>query len=346
MRAFVRHATDKARSLGITSCGSYDSDGPDFDEIVSAYVSVCEESRQAGLPPLRVSMQCGFWDREDVLDARLALAPSGRRLWEDPVWGAFLTVGAVKIFGDGTLGGRTAWMRRPYLDAPGSNGFPLLEPDALGRFVRKADAAGMQVLVHAIGDACVDAVVSAFEEVTGAGNDRCRHGIVHCQFTTPDLLKRIAKSRILAMVQPIFLADDIHIIESRVGPELASTSYAWGDMKTLGIPACYSTDAPVGSLNPLECIEWAVLRRDSGNPASHPGGFYPGQRVDADTAVDAYTEASAYSAFAENSLGRIAPGYLADLVLLDRDIFRIPPEEIHGAKVLETVCAGESVYRG
>jgi predicted amidohydrolase YtcJ len=190
------------------------------------------------------------------------------------------------------------------------------------------------VLVHAIGDAGIAAVISAFEKVTSPGNNPLRHGIIHCQITSPDLLERMARNRILALVQPIFLEDDMHIVESRVGPHLASTSYAWGSMEKAGIPVSYSTDAPVSGIDPLRCIEWAVLRP----------GFYPGEKVDVYTAVDAYTTASAFSAFDEKVLGRIAPGYLADLVFLDRDIFTIPPEDIHKARVIRTLCAGEIVY--
>jgi predicted amidohydrolase YtcJ len=155
----------------------------------------------------------------------------------------------------------------------------------------------------------------------------------------------MARNRILALVQPIFLADDMYVLESRVGPELASSSYAWGSMDRLGIPVSYGTDAPVSALDPLLGIEWAVLRQDPARGHYPPGGFYPAERVDLAAALDAYTAGSAFSSFAETWLGRIAPGYLADLVLLDRDLFAIPPEEIHRAKVLRTLAAGETVYQ-
>jgi predicted amidohydrolase YtcJ len=200
----------------------------------------------------------------------------------------------------------------------------------------------MQVIVHAIGDAGIDAVISAFETVTAPGKNPLRHGIIHCQITSPELLERMAKNKILALVQPSFLADDIHILESRVGPGLASTSYAWGSMEKMGIPMSFGTDAPVSPLDPLFGIQWAVLRRDSENP--NLGCFCPGEKVDVYSAVDAYTISSAFSKSEENVLGRIAPGYLADLVFLNRNIFAIPAEDIHKAKVLRTMCAGENVY--
>jgi predicted amidohydrolase YtcJ len=347
MKKFLTLAMKKAHSLGISACGSYDTDGDDFENVLAVYRDIYDDARKTGVPALRVTMQCGISAREDILDTHLRrIAPggaaSGAILWADPAWGSFLKMGSIKLFADGTLGGHTAWMRQPYRDKPEIRGFPVLDEKTLTHFVQKATAGGMQVLVHAIGDACIDATVSAFEKTTAPGENPLRHGIIHCQLTSLDLLRRMARNDILALVQPIFLADDMHIVESRVGPELASTSYAWGSMHKLGIPVSYSTDAPVSSFDPLRCIEWAVLRRDSENPASQ--SFYPDERVDVYTAVDAYTASSAFSAFDENSLGRIAPGYLADLVFVDRDIFTIPAEDIHKARVLRTMCAGETVY--
>jgi predicted amidohydrolase YtcJ len=283
-------------------------------------------------------MQCGITASDEMLDAYLSRAtPSGTPLWNDIRWGCFLKMGPVKLFIDGTLGGHTAWMRQPYRDKPESRGFPVLDEGSLNRFVQKAAAGGMQVFVHAIGDAGMDAAISAFERIAAqgenAGGNPLRHGIIHCQISTPDILERMARNKILALVQPVFLADDARILESRVGPQLASTSYAWGSMHRLGIPVSYSTDAPVSALDPLLCIEWAVLRRDN-----------PGEQVDVPTAIDAYTAASAFSSFDEASLGRIERGYLADLVFIDRDIFAIAPDEMHKARVLRTMCAGETVY--
>ncbi|MDR0290975.1 MAG: amidohydrolase [Treponema sp.] len=347
MKQWLRLAMKKAHSLGISACGSYDADGPDFEGIVGAYLAIYGEARAAGVPGLRVSMQCGISASDDILDEYLKRKKGfttekhgeessrvNHYRWEDPAWGSFLKMGAVKLFGDGTLGAQTAWMRHPYRDKPETRGVPVLDGQTLTRFVQKASAGGMQVLVHAIGDAGIDSAISAFETVSSAGSNPLRHGIIHCQITSRDLLERMARNKILALVQPVFLADDIGILERRVGPRLAATSYAWGSMRKMGIPASYSTDAPVSSLDPLLCIEWAVLRN----------GFCPGEQVDIYAAVDAYTEASAFSAFDEHNLGRIASGYLADLAFLDRDIFAIAPEDIHKAKVLRTMCAGETVH--
>ncbi|MDR0312110.1 MAG: amidohydrolase [Treponema sp.] len=344
MKGFLELGMKKAHSLGICACGSYDTGGPDFGKVIGVYTDIYEESKKRGMPVLRITMQCGISGNEENLDAFLKRAPHQCvvPLWQDPRWGIFLSMGPLKLFADGTLGGQTAWMRQPYLDKPETRGFPVMDEHNFNRFIQKAAAGGKQIVVHAIGDAGIDATISAFEKITAPGNNPLRHGIIHCQVTSPDLLERMAKNKILGLVQPIFLADDMHIIESRVGPALASTSYAWGSIQKLGIPVSYGTDAPVSSLDPLLGIEWAVLRRDSENPASK--AFYPNESVDVYSAVDAYTTASAFSSFNENCLGRIAPGFLADLVFINRDIFSIPPEEIHKAKVTRTLCAGETVY--
>ena len=344
MQSFLKLAMRTAHSLGIASCGSYDTGGPDLEKVIDVYRGIYEEFRQEGRPGLRVTMQCGISTQEDLLDAFLSRkAASPAPLWEDSRWGTLLTLGPLKLFIDGTLGGHTAWMRQPYHDKPETRGFPVLELDAFNRFVQKAAAAGVQVIVHAIGDAGIDAALTAFEAtIAPQGNNPLRHGILHCQITSPDLLERMAQNRILAMAQPIFLEDDRHVLESRVGPLMASTSYAWGSMNRLGVPVSYGTDAPVSPLNPLLGIAWSVSRCDSEDPA---GTVYsPGERVDVSAAVDAYTSAPAFSGFAEHSRGRIAPGYLADLVFLDRDIFSVPPRDIPKAQVLRTMCAGETVY--
>jgi hypothetical protein len=331
MKDVLRLAMKKAHSLGICGCGSNDPKGSDFENILEAYREIYDEERKQGTPGLRVAMQCGISASEEMLNAYLNRDINLAPLWEDAAWGTFLKMSSIKLFVDGSLGGHTAWMRNPYRDKPETRGFPVLSQDTLELFVKKASAGGMQVLIHAIGDAGMDAAITAIEKVTRPKENPLRHGIIHCQITSGDLLERMAERRILALVQPIFLADDIHILESRVGPDLASTSYAWLSMLRLGVPVSFSTDAPVSPLDPLPNIEWAVLHRET-------------ERVDVYSAVDNYTEAAAFANFYDDSVGRIAPGYLADLVFLDKDIFTIPPEDIHKAKVLRTMCAGETVY--
>ncbi|GHV91780.1 amidohydrolase [Spirochaetia bacterium] len=344
--ACLKRGMAKALSLGITAVGSNDTQGLDFDRTLEAYRDIYESEG----PHIRVSMQCGVSGREDILDSYLQRGfITGKTLWANPPGGnsqgendpgdVFLKMGPLKLFEDGTLGGRTAWMRQPYHDKPETRGFPVMDGDFLDALTQKAAAGGMQVVVHAIGDAGVEAVLKTFGKVTGPGHNPLRHGVIHCQITDRGLLEKMARNNILALVQPIFLADDMYVLENRVGPELASSSYAWGSMEKLGIPASYGTDAPVSDFNPLLGISWAVRRQ---NPADGfpKGGFYPAERVDVSAAVDAYTAGAAWASFDENRLGRIKAGYLADLAFIDRDIFSIPPEDIHLARVVRTMVGG------
>ncbi|MDR2374877.1 MAG: amidohydrolase [Treponema sp.] len=344
MKENLKRAMRAALSLGITALGTNDSQGLDYDEVTEAYRSIYAEAENGGGFP-RVLMQCGISSDEAVLD-RLKERGGlpGTVLWESGEGGVFLRMGPVKLFMDGTLGGQTAWMTEPYRDKPETRGFPVLEEEQLRALVNRAASYNMQVIVHSIGDAAMEAVISALEAVTAPGANPLRHGIVHCQITRRAQLERMARNRLLALVQPVFLADDMYILESRVGPDMASGSYAWGTMERLGVPVSYGTDAPVSDLNPLAGISWAVTRQDPRRDFAPPQGFYPAERVDLAAAVDAYTTAAAYAAFAERELGRAAPGFWADLCFIDRDIFSLPPEEIHRARVIRTMIAGNTVW--
>jgi predicted amidohydrolase YtcJ len=255
----------------------------------------------------------------------------------------YLKMGPLKLFADGSLSSRTALLRAPYADAPETQGIRVLEPDKMSAYIQKASQNGIQAMVHAIGDGAMDTVISCFEAVTSKGHNPLRHGIIHCQITDRALVSRMAKNGLLALVQPVFLASDMHIAESRVGRELASTSYAFGTMERLHMHVAYGSDCPVETLNPLRGIACAVLRTDPND--SSGAAFFPEERVNVYDAVDSYTLGSAYAAFDENRMGRICPGYLADMVLLDRDIFTVPAEEIGGAQVLFTMVGGETVYQ-
>ena len=326
-RADLEHALREALSFGVTAAATYDTNGFDFDETLETYTDIVNH----GGPRLRLALQCGILRNP----ARLAFyqkrgLKTGQFLLEP-----WIKMGPLKLFADGSLGSRTAWLSQPYHDDPRTSGIPAMDAATLHGLFHQAGAAGLQIVIHAIGDAALDAVLTGFERITAPGKNPLRHGALHCQITGRSQLERMRRNHILALVQPCFLREDHRIVQSRVGETLASTSYAWGTMHRLGIPTAYGTDCPVEPVNPLLGIASAVGRE---------GGFYPEECVDVSTAVDAYTQGSAYANFDETRLGRIKPGFLADLVLLDRDIFVLPPEQIPSARVRWTMTGGETGY--
>ena len=325
----MRHALQH----GLTAVASQDAAGGDMDEMVRIYTRLYEKGLR-----LRVTQQAGI-GCEAHLDEYIQRGYRTGTYLHAPI----LKMGPLKLFADGSLGSRTALLRAPYADAPETCGIRVLEPEAMAAYIQKASQNGIQAAVHAIGDGAMDTVISCFEAVTNKGHNPLRHGIIHCQITDRQLVSRMAKNDLLALVQPIFLASDMHIAEKRVGRELASTSYAFGTMNRLHMHVAYGSDCPVETLNPLKGIACAVLRTD---PDDKTGtAFFPEERVDVYDAVDSYTLGSAYANFDEDRMGRIYPGYLADMVLMDRDIFAIPAEEIGDAQVLFTMVGGETVYQ-
>jgi predicted amidohydrolase YtcJ len=329
------YAMRHALANGLTSVGSRDVIEGNYQSIVNTYIKLFTENDLH----LRVNLQCTI-KKDEVFDEFIRRGWITRSSMEHP----YLTMGASKLFADGSLGSRTAFMREPYHDDPSTRGFQVHSQEEMDALVRKNHENGFQVIVHAIGDAAIDEVLIAFEKATGGHSNDLRHGIVHCQITDLPLLQRMAHNDILTFMQPIFLTHDLYMIENRVGKELALTSYALATMKRLSIKAAYGTDSPVESMNPIECIDCAVNRHDVAN-GYPPEGFCPGECVDVFTAVDAYTAGSAYAEFAEDTKGRIKPGFFADMTLLDKDIFTIPKKEIRTARVLWTMVGGKMAYR-
>ncbi|MDR2784642.1 MAG: amidohydrolase [Treponema sp.] len=353
----IERAMDMAVQNGLTSVAVFDIEGIDYDSVVNAYRSILRERENCP----RITLQCGLNGEAKQLDEYIRRGLFTGMPLHDPDGpasaGQYLKIGPVKFFADGSLGSRTAWLRRPYHDKPDTRGIAVLETGELRALVKKAAENRFQVVIHAIGDGAMDAVLSAYERVTSpmavtslaaastgtGGGNPLRHGIVHCQIADNGLLERMKQNGILALVQPVFLCHDYRIVENRVGKELAATSYAWGAMERLGIRCAYGTDSPVEDINPLLGIEWAVRRTGEGAELP-PEGFFPEQRVDMYSAVDNYTAGTAYSNFDENRTGRIRPGYLADMILLDRDIFTVPPAEIGKSRVLLTMIGGKTAF--
>ena len=327
-----RAALAHAAAHGLTSVQTCDVRSRDWPTVLAAL----EELDAQDALPLRLTLQCAMdtpADLQALWDAGYRPGAHGKR-WK---------IGPLKLFLDGSLGARTAWLRGGYADAPGAHGLcclPMAEALALAR---KADAAGMQVVAHAIGDGAMEEMLDIIETLNAprGGANPLRHGVVHCQVTAPGQWDRLAALGAGALVQPIFLDYDHTIVTVRCGAALAGTSYAFGDAVRRGLPVSYGTDAPVESLDPLRNLYAAVTRR----PLSGGAPWQPQQAVTRAQALFCYTQGSAWQEFAEAEKGRLAPGLLADFTVLDRDYFTVPEADIPRLRVQATVTGGQVVYR-
>jgi predicted amidohydrolase YtcJ len=259
---------------------------------------------------------------------------------------AMLRTGGLKGFADGSLGSTTALFFDPYRDAPDTCGIPSDEmfPDgAMLERVRGADEAGLQVLIHAIGDRANDQVLSIYEQVEKENGD-CdrRFRIEHAQHLRVDDIPRFGCAKIIASMQPYHAVDDGRWAEKRIGSQRARTTYAFRSLLDAGATLAIGTDWTVAPLNPLLTVYAAVTRRTL--DGKHPNGWVPEERISVEQAVRAYTVGSAFAEFQESEKGTIIPGKLADLVVLSENIFTIDAVEIEHVKVLMTLVDGRVVY--
>lgn len=253
----------------------------------------------------------------------------------------WLRVGGVKVFADGALGPRTAAMLEPYEEEPDNVGILTLGREMLEDLARRAVAGGLPLAVHAIGDRANRMVLDVLAAVGGVG---LRHRIEHVQLLHPNDVDRLAALGIVASMQPIHATQDAPMADRYWG-ERCATAYAWRSLLDAGTVLAFGSDCPVEDLNPFLGIHAAVTRaRPDGYGG--PEGWHLEQRIRVEEAVRAYTRGAAYAVGLEDRLGRLAPGYLADLVVLDRDVFTCAPDAIAGAQVVATMIDGRWMYVG
>ena len=325
--AAAKAATNHAASLGVTSVQDM-SAGPD----VGVYQTLLDrgelKTRIYAVSPLPA------WER---------LARAGVRAH---FGSAMLRVGGLKGFADGSLGSTTALFFEPYLDAPDTHGIPGEEMFPEGEMLKRihdADLAGLQVIIHAIGDKANDSILSFYEQVEKENGDRDRRfRIEHAQHLRPQDIPRFARDRVTASMQPYHAIDDGRWAEKRIGPERAKTTYAFRSLLDSGATLAFGTDWTVAPLNPMLSVYAAVTRRTL--DGKHPGGWVPEQKISVEEAVRAYTLGSAFAEFQEKEKGSITPGKLADLVILTSDIFTIDPVEIEKVKVMVIIYLTHGLF--
>jgi hypothetical protein len=259
----------------------------------------------------------------------------------------WIHLGALKGFADGSLGSTTALFEQPFTDAPQTSGLPnamMLPEGNMLKMALGADRAGLQIAIHAIGDKANRIMLDVYSEVAkqnGPRDDR-RWRIEHAQHLRPEDFARFAQLGVIASVQPYHAIDDGRWAEKRIGHERCKTTYAFRTLLDHGVRLAFGSDWTVAPLNPLLGLYAAVTRATL--DGKNPGGWFPEQKLTLKEAIEAYTLGSAYAEFGEKTKGSLTPGKLADVVILDTDLFSIAPEKIKDASVRYTVVGGKIVY--
>jgi predicted amidohydrolase YtcJ len=257
----------------------------------------------------------------------------------------YVHIGGLKGFADGSLGSTTALMFKPYLDAPGTSGIPSAElsnPEQMLQNMENADAAGLQIATHAIGDKANNTILNFYEQVEREHGPRDRRlRIEHAQHLLPSDIPRFAQLHVIASMQPYHCIDDGRWAEKRIGPERAKTTYAFRSLLDSGATLAFGSDWDVAPMSPILGIYAAVTRRTL--DGKHPDGWVPEQKITVAEAVRAYTMGAAYASFDEKIKGSTEPGKLADFVVLSDDIFAIDPVKIADTKVAMTIFDGKVI---
>jgi len=323
LRTAMRHAAKN----GVTSVQDLPGNPRDFE--------AWETLRQRGEMTVRVNYRPSLSEWQKTRDKRAGIKKD-----------EWLRVGGVKGYADGSLGSSTALFFDPYDDDPGNRGVLAAEAIPLATLedrVAAADAAGLQVEIHAIGDRANAEILDVFERVAaknGAKDRRFR--IEHAQHLRVSDIPRFARLGVIASMQPYHAIDDSRWAEKRIGRERCKTTYAFRSLLDSKAVLAFGSDWDVAPLSPLEGISAAVTRRTI--DGKNPGGWFPEQKITAEEALRAYTSSAAYAAFEEKEKGTLAPEKLADFVILSRDPFAVSPEEIGRIEIEQTVVGGRVVY--
>lgn len=325
----VKRALEHAATLGVTSV----QDMNPVPEDIAVYADLVNRG-ELTTRIYAAPMETGWYDQ-----ARLGI----HRAFGSP----WLRLGAVKGYADGSLGSTTAYFFQPYTDAPGTRGLLSEEMQDVNQMrirLMAADHAGLQLCIHAIGDAGISQVLDLVDDIIRANGERDRRfRIEHAQHIAPKDFDRFARLHVVASVQPYHAIDDGRFAERRIGAERVKTTYAFRTLLDKGVRLSLGTDWSVAPLNPMLTLYAATTRATL--DGRNPGGWVPEQKITIAEAVAAYTSGSAFAEFQDADKGTLARGKLADLVILSADIFTIPPAQIKDVRVLTTIAGGKVVHQ-
>jgi predicted amidohydrolase YtcJ len=332
-RQAMELALAEAARQGITSLQDNSKGWEDFQ--------ILEEIEKDGKLTARVSEWLPFDDSLDQLNARRSAHPSTDLM---------LHTGMLKGFMDGSLGSHTAALIEPYSDDPKNSGLPRYDAPKLNEMTKERLLGGYQIGFHAIGDKGAQMALEAFAEAEKAGREKkikavnggddYRLRIEHSQVVTPLEIVKYRDLKIIASMQPCQLLTDMNWAESRLGEKRAAHSYAWAEFLKRGVVLAFGTDYPVEPLSPFRGLYAATTRKSEDGKKD----YFPDQKISMDQAIAAYTTGSAFAEFDEKQKGLIAPGMLADFVVLDRDVTAVAPAKLLQTRVLRTVVGGKTVY--
>lgn len=333
LRDALRRAIRAAQAAGL--CGAH-SDDVRTAGSVAAMLQMYREllgERAAGRLPFRVQVHVDGTYRDQLWE-------SGLRTGDGDPW---FRVGALKLFADGSLGGRTAALRHPYADDPGNSGMYIWPREAFHALVDESHRRGMQVAVHAIGDGGAELAISAMvAAMRRTPRQDPRHRVIHCQVMGPDLIRAMAEHGLIAEIQPKFVTTDMAWADARVGPERARYSYAWRSLLHAGVRCAGGSDCPIEPIDPVLGLYAAVARQDlDGQP---PGGWHPEERLDVMEALALFTLGAAHCGFEETTRGSLQPGKLGDVTVLDADPTSLAPSALKNLRVALTVVGGHVVH--
>ena len=318
-------AQEMLLGFGLTAVADMGTSGEDWAQYYSA-------ARTGGLRLRIMSYAAG-------LEPITTIPRMGPTAW---LLGDKLRIGGVKLYADGALGSRGAWLKRPYADAPATRGLRFLTDAELLDQARRAASTGYQLAIHAIGDAANAQAIATYEELGKTYKDDRRWRIEHFQIADPADIPRLAPAGIVASMQPTHQTSDRLMAEKRLGPNRLKGAYAWRTIERSGARLAFGSDFPVESPNPFPGLSAAISRQDpKGTP---PGGWRPEERVSFETALAGFTRNAAFAGFAEDRIGSLEPGKWADFILVDRDPTKVNPQALAATQVLETWVAGKKVW--
>ena len=334
LKTMLQAACESLNSYGVTSAQTDDFTvfpKVSYEEVIAAY----QELEQEGKLSVKIYQQAQLTNQEE-------LAAFLNKGYTTGVGSDYFKIGPLKLLGDGSLGARTAYLSKPYADDPTTQGIPVYTQEQFDQMIGYAHEKGMQVAIHAIGDGIMDMIIKSIEKALQKHpRENHRHGIVHCQITTKELIKKFKELNLCAYIQSIFLDYDINIVEARIGKERVKTTYNFKTLLDQGTNISNGSDCPVELPNVLKGIQCAVTRSTLNG---QKGPFLSDQALTIEEALNSYTMMGAYTSFEEHVKGSIEKGKVADFVILDQNPLATDKYSLKDIQVVATYVDGKCVY--